>query len=159
LKGGAENVLSWALDFGKSVVSNIIEGLTSMLGAIGEKATEIGTTIQTSIQGAVSGITVGGSVAAAIPGGRPGAAPAGTDIAPAVPAGVYDTGGILPSGWAALNHSGQNEYVLPPGQAPITVQVGGIHITAAPGTNGAALAEEVARMLAPRLQAALANMA
>jgi hypothetical protein len=148
ISSGIQSIVAQAVDWGRNIVQGIIDGITGMLGSLAAKAGEIGTTIS-------SAVTTGGAVAAFIPGGRPG--DAGTEVVPA-PAVVADTGGILPSGYAALNRSGRDEYVLPPGKAPITIQVGGIHITAGPGANGAQLAEEVARQLAPRLQAALANM-
>jgi len=72
----------------------------------------------------------------------------------------YDEGGwLMPGLTAALNNTGQPERVLAPGENSIEVNVGGITINAGPGTSGAALAEEIARQLAPRLQAALSNMA
>lgn len=84
---------------------------------------------------------------------------------------VFDSGGWLPSGHAALNLSGQPEYVLPPGSplppvatggegtggTTIQVSLGGVVIqsraTATPG-----FVDEVARLLAPALERELNNI-
>jgi phage-related protein len=89
-----------------------------------------------------------------------------------VPTEVMDSGGILPSGHAALNLSGKPEYVISPGarlepiagsavggagQQQTTVNLGGI-VVQTRATATPQLVDEIARTLAPSLERQLENM-